>query len=174
MLQKSRSNNKVLLLGVLLVALLQTACAGFDKTPEPEKSFLSHSKLYRGQYDKVWRAVQIALSKYPIKINNIDTGVIETQSIPDNEVYKSPLGFDEHSSGRRYVIKARVIRMDPKDGDENSSAVKVIIKKDITLKRDFFAAPERLRSDGLEEKVVLYRIGRELLIDNVIEKAATR
>ncbi|MBC87244.1 MAG: hypothetical protein CL677_08710 [Bdellovibrionaceae bacterium] len=172
MLQTFSRKLNIRFIGVILGSLLFFGCAGFDKTPTPTLSFLSHSKLYRGSYDKVWRSIQIALSSYPIKVNNIDTGLIETRSVADNEIFKVPFEDSKASNGRRYIIKIRVIRMVPKDGNEQKSAVKVIVKKDITLKRDFFAAPERLRSNGIEEKTILYRVGRELLIDRVIEKAA--
>jgi hypothetical protein len=36
--------------------------------------------------------------------------------------------------------------------------------------RDFFSDPENIESDGMEEKVIFYRMGRELTIDEAIKK----
>jgi hypothetical protein len=47
----------------------------------------------------------------------------------------------------------------------------VNIAKLIERKRDFFSDPEILPSDGIEEKVIFYRMERELIIDEALKKA---
>ena len=50
-------------------------------------------------------------------------------------------------------------------------AVKVTVAKDVELKTDFFSDPKRLESDGLEEKVILYRIEKEISVERALQRA---
>jgi hypothetical protein len=36
--------------------------------------------------------------------------------------------------------------------------------------RDFFSEPETVDSDGLEEKIIFYRIERELVINDALKR----
>ena len=54
---------------------------------------------------------------------------------------------------------------------ERKAATKVTLTKDVTLQSDFFSDPKFLPSDGLEEKTILYRIGREIQIERALAKA---
>ena len=58
--------------------------------------------------------------------------------------------------------------------NEERSAVKVLVTKAPEIARDFFATPESLASDGLEENVVLYRIGREIALAKAMVRATEK
>jgi hypothetical protein len=53
------------------------------------------------------------------------------------------------------------------DGRES---VRVTIDKKMEILRDFFSEPEPLESDGLEEKVIFYRMERDLIINEALKK----
>jgi hypothetical protein len=55
---------------------------------------------------------------------------------------------------------------------EGREGIRVTINKNIEKKRDFFSEAEVLPTDGLEEKVIFYRMERELIIDEALKKAA--
>ncbi len=126
-----------------------------------------NQKVFYFPYDSVWRAAQLAL-KYPIAINNMDNGVLETDLVKADDGFLAPGEAKTPSSGVRYKItlvlaKGRV---------DNRDSVRVTVSKVIEKKRDFFSDPESLVSDGLEEMTIFYRIERELLIDEALKKNA--
>jgi|SRR6185312_8971083 len=147
-----------------------TACA--DKPIIPRKSAIaeaSQQRIYYFPYDSVWRATQLAL-KYPIAVNNMDNGIIETDTIHAIDGFQSPTAEKDPSSGIVYKITLTL----SKGRFDGREAVRVNIRKKIERHRDFFSAAEDLESDGLEEQVIFYRIERELVIEDALKKAAEK
>jgi len=122
-------------------------------------------RVFNASFDKVWRAAQISLKAYPMQVNDIEKGVLETDWIRGYEIYKPPIAPKISANGLRYKIMLRTIK-GKIDGVE---AIKVTVQKAIEKRRDFFAEVEAPPSDGLEEAVILYRIEREITIDNALE-----
>lgn len=140
--------------------------------PTPEstaksKPKFSNLKIFYASYDNVWRAAQLAL-KYPVSVNNMDNGILETDYIKADDGFMSPDDPKQLSSGIRYKITMILAR----GKVEGRESVRVTINKAIEKKRDFFADPESLPTDGLEEKVIFYRMERELTIDEALKRAA--
>jgi len=142
-----------------------TTMAPVSKTKPQQK--LIHQKVFYFPYDNVWRAAQLAL-KYPIAINNMDHGILETDFIKADDGFISPGEEKMPSSGIRYKITMTLV----KGKVEGRESVRITIQKQIEKKRDFFSEAEILMSDGLEEKTIFYRIERELIIDEALKKAA--
>lgn len=155
---------------LLLFCFLFTACA--DKPIIPHKSVIaqaSQQRVYYYPYDSVWRATQLAL-KYPIAVNNMDNGVIETDNVRAIDGFQSPIADKDPSSGIQYKITITLAK-GRYDGRE---AVRLNIRKKIERRRDFFSDAEELDSDGLEEQVLFYRIERELIIEDALKRAAAK
>lgn len=131
------------------------------------KSKLINLKVFYASYDNVWRAAQLAL-KYPVAVNNMDNGLLETDFIKADDGFIPPSDSKIPSSGIRYKITMILVK-GKVDGRES---VRVTINKLIEKKRDFFADAETLPTDGLEEMVLFYRMERELTIDEALKKAA--
>ncbi len=125
------------------------------------------SQIFNDEFEVVWRASQIALQKYPIKVNNIDKGELETDWVQGYEIWTPPFQPKLKPGGTQYRMSLRTI----KGRINNESAVKVTIQKFIEKKRDFFADVETPPSDGFEEKALLYRIDREIQIDRALQLA---
>lgn len=123
------------------------------------------SQEFTATYESVWRAAQISL-RYPIAINNMDTGQLETDWIRALEGFMAPDQKKPPSSGIRYKLNLSLVR--GKRG--NRPSVRVVVRKKMERQRDFFSDPENLVSDGLEEKVILYRIERELILQEGLKK----
>lgn len=118
-------------------------------------------KVFDETYETVWKAAQLALSKYSIRVNDMDSGIFETQSIHGDKAWLSPNVEKAISGGQRYKISVRILKGTKKSG---APATKVIILKRAEIQRDFFSEVEKLPSDGLEELAIMYRIERELEI----------
>ena len=112
----------------------------------------------------VWKSCLIVLGKYPLKSYDEESGVIETDFIKGEDAWISPHKKKYVPGGYRYKLNLRVI----KGKANNKNATKVIVLKQSELQKDFFAEPEKIQSDGLEELALLYRIERELALEKAL------
>jgi hypothetical protein len=154
--------------GVGFVLCFLTACSTPSTTPNSLKESAEPQERILGEsYDDVWRAVQLAMGNYPIKVNNQDAGVLETEVIRGDSAWVSPGQKRPQTGGFRYRIIVRVIKGRT---ERNMPAAQVTILKMAELQRDFFSAYERIPSDGLEELALMYRIEREISIEKALRK----
>ena len=155
---------------ILLLSLVAgTGCSLFDTPADPEaglRKAASKQRVFFASYDLVWRAAH-AVIKYPIAVDNQDTGVLETEYIKGIDGWLPPESKAPPSSGNRYKITL-LFAKGKTDGRE---ATRVTIDKRIEVLKDFFSEPEQVESDGLEEKIIFYRIERELVINEALKKA---
>lgn len=153
----------------LSLLIFGAGCALVDTPPEKSQEVLkkqTRQKVFLAPYDEVWRAAHTAL-KYPIVNENQDTGMIETEYIKANEGFIAP-EQKIPSSGLRY----KIIMLLAKGKTQGRESVRVTIDKKIEKLRDFFSDAEDLNSDGLEEKILFYRMERELTISKGLKKAS--
>lgn len=127
-------------------------------------------KVFFGKYEDVEAALKLAMLKYPQRVDNTEAGIFETDYVKGDARFHPPHNSAEFSSGYRYRILIRLVR----GKSEKTPAVKVVVVKQIEQVHDFFADPGSIPSDGLEESVILYRIGRELVINKALQKAAEK
>lgn len=151
-------------LSLFLLMGCETLKEGVESSNEVVKK-QSRQKIFLSEYDEVWRAAHTAL-KYPISNENQDTGVIETDFIKAQDGFIPP-EQKIPSSGLRYKIYMYFA----KGRTQGRESVRVTVDKRIEKLRDFFSDAENMASDGLEEKVLFYRIERELLIMKGLKKA---
>ena len=139
--------------------------------PAPEaKSELNPStmqRIYFAPFDRVWRASH-AILKYPIANENPDAGHIETEFIKGLDGFLPPEKNKQPSAGLRY----KLILNFAKGRTEGRESTRLTIDKKIEVLRDFFSEPEAVYTDGLEEKVLFYRIERELVIFEALKKVS--
>lgn len=159
---------KFLVLG--MVTLGFSGCALFEQKAGPKPVTGPQEKVFFASFDDVWRATQLALQSptaYPLRVNNMDTGVLETEPIKGAQAWSPPHVTDPPTGGVSYRLSVRVI----KGNLSGRQAFKVTVLKEASIQRDFFSEPEPIVSDGLEEKIILYRIDRELQIDRALKRA---
>lgn len=169
MLHTAHLISKIIFVSVLATAL--TSCSLFDKPPErPDRLIkqIAPQRIYFANYDLVWTAAHAAL-RYAIAQENIETGVIETEFIKGMDGYMAPNQLKPASAGVRYKLILLFAKVKSENGKES---VRVTIEKRIERLRDFFSEPETIETDGLEEKVIFYRMDRELIIRDALKKAA--
>lgn len=147
-----------------------SACALFEDRRGPATFAGAREQVYYATFDEVWKASNVVLQAYPLRISNMDQGILETDSIRGNQVWSPPYKPEGTGAGESYRIQLRVA----KGNISNRSAIKVSILKDTQVQVDFFSDPKSKPSDGFEERVLLYRIGREIQIDHALVKAQKR
>ncbi len=155
---------------VLFLGVFNQACSLFSGASTPlqkEPITAPPQRVFQFNYDRVWKAAQKAMVRYSLAINNIDKGILETDMIKGEDTWMPPYVLKRPSSGLQYRVSLRVT----KGKSENHPATRVTVIKKPELFRDFFSESEKIPSDGLEELVILYRIDRELLIEDALTKA---
>lgn len=162
-LTQARVFKTTLALGLLFFL---TGC--LSNNVKSEKPSTPNQRVYYGEYNDVEMAIRASMKKYPVKEDNLDAGIFETDFIKGDRMYRAPGSHERIESGVRYRISIHTIR----GKVEGKTATQLIIKKLIEKTRDFFAEAELLGSDGLEENIIFYRIQRELTIAKAIRRAA--
>jgi hypothetical protein len=156
----------------LLAACLVSGC-GTTATGKLERRLKVGepvSRVYFAKYEEVEAALKLSMIKYPPRVDNTEAGVFETDYVRGDARFRPPHSNEAYSSGYRYRLIVRMVRG---RADEKPS-VKVQILKQIEIVRDFFASPDPMPSDGLEENVILYRVGRELNVNRAIQRSTEK
>ncbi len=104
----------------------------------------------------------LTLEDYPIETENNEQGYLKTEPVLENTIWKPP--FPIKKTEGKYTLDIRLI----KGRSDDEPVVKVQIFKKIKVQKGFIAEPEIMPSSGLEEKAILYRIFRELKIEQAI------
>lgn len=171
---KNVSKTPLILLSLLWISstLLLSSCALLDsqetKANRKRSNILPPSRVYNYSFDSVWKAALVVL-KYSITDQNQETGHIETDYVkPSDGGWVRPDGATNISAGMRYKIAMSLVRVQT---DNGKVGVKVTVDKKLERIKDFFSDPEAIDSDHLEEKSILYRLERELVIEDAIKKA---
>jgi hypothetical protein len=162
------SKGRLLKPSFLFLVFLLAGCELFPQKKSPhvaDNLNRPFQQEFIASYEAVWRAAQISV-RYPISLNNMDTGQLETDWIRALEGFIPPDQKKAPSSGMRYKIILTLVR----GRKANRPSVRVTLKKLVERQRDFFAEPESIATDGLEEKVILYRMERELIIQEALKK----
>lgn len=158
-------------LAALLVGCLGLAgCASATEKLEAKQTDGPFSRVYYANYEDVEIALKQAMIRYPQKIDNTEAGIFETDYIKGDARFKPPHKSTLFSPGFRYRLLVRLVR----GRTDEKPAIKVQITKKPEVVRDFFSDADSVKSDGLEEQVILYRIGRELQLAKAIAKASDK
>lgn len=152
---------KIPLVGVFLLL----GCAS-QPTSEPFTT-----RLYIGTYDDVWLAALKSLNDYPLRVSNKDSGRIATETVngPYNDLlfaYPSPI---EQPERFRYSLKLSFAKLVSEK--TNQPLVRVRVIKELEQFQDFYTGWLPYPSDGLEEKILLYRIEQVLGMEKALSKA---
>jgi hypothetical protein len=97
----------------------------------------------------------------------MDQGLLETDTIRGYKVWGPPFKSEAAANNDTYKLNIKVV----KGALGKAQATKVTILKDTDHQVDFFSDPKAMPSDGLEEKMILYRIGREIQVERALAKA---
>ena len=153
-----------------LLAFVFSGCASATQKLEAKQSDGPYSRVYYANYEDVEIALKQAMIRYPQKIDNTEAGIFETDYLKGEARFKPPHKPAVFSPGYRYRILVRLVR----GRTDEKSAIKVQITKKPEVVRDFFSDADSVKSDGLEEQVILYRIGRELQLARAIARASDK
>lgn len=149
---------------LLFFSFFVIGCA--SQTPRPEPYY---TRLYPGTYDEVWTAALKALNDYPLKLSNKDSGKIQSEIVngPYNDLmFTHPEGL-ELPERFRYAIRLNFAKLAT---DDRQALTRVRIIKELEKFNDFYTGWTSLPSDGIEERVLLYRIEHLLQMEKQLSK----
>ena len=144
-----------------------SGCVSATQKLEAREGDAPYSRVFYANYEDVEIALKQSMIRYPQKVDNTEAGIFETDYIKGEARFKAPHKQGAFSPGYRYRLLVRLVR----GRTEDRPAIKVQITKKPEVVRDFFSDAESANSDGFEEQVILYRIGRELQLARAIARA---
>lgn len=149
----------------ILFFLILMGCAS-QPTPKPY-----YIRIYPGSYDEVWPAALRALADYPLKISNKDTGQIESELVngPYNDLLFTYPERIELPERFRYSVNFNFAKF---TGDDHRPLTRIRIIKKLERFQDFYTGWIAFPSDGLEERILLYRVEQILRMDKLLAKQA--
>lgn len=126
------------------------------------------SKVFYTDYDKVWKALMLTMESYSVEEEDQEKGFLRTARRGGNKLWTPPFPEERSSSGTQAdVIFVYLTRG---QNEDDVPGVRVSVLKKSFVRKGFLTEAERIPSHGLEEKVILYRILREIEIEKFIMK----
>ena len=123
-------------------------------------------KIYQANYEYTWKVALAEMQRYPLSIINKEAGTITTdriQAISDRYETQSVIENMETRSEVKFYLDVRIRELPPENGIPQTE---VSVTKYITQFTQL-GSPKPLRSDYLDEKVILHRIKRLLEIERL-------
>ena len=139
---------------ILLFPLLISCTSLQDST--------SYQVAFKAPYSLVWQATLLAMQTYPIAKEDLEGGILTTKTIRRYSVWTPPPKSIQKTNNRHYKINIFLEK-----GKKND--VKVHIIKNEFIDRDFIQHSVPVASNGLEERVIAYRIQREILLEQKLK-----
>jgi len=126
---------------------------------EPDQRF---QRIYFSDQETVWQGVIEALKSYPIDISNRETGVVQTRW-KDNT---AEANLSDNFGGSPVYLKAQFrYRVNIVEGAyQGRPAIRVSVRKEQLVNQDALDGWRRVPSNGVEERTLLYRLGRIVLM----------
>ena len=146
---------------LFFISFLFSACTTLDSL---DTDLHPISKIFHADFQRVWRATILALEDYPIASEDNEKGSLQTEKIPDEKIWQFPAKQKKKIEAAYYTLHIQLVKGKLK----KRSVVKVSVLKKIKVQKGFIEGSTRQASDGLEEKAILYRIARELKIEQGI------
>jgi hypothetical protein len=162
--------NALLAAVLIAVGFSQTGCVTATQKLEARQTEGPYSRVFYANYEDVEVALRQSMNRYPQKVDNTEAGIFETDFIKGEARFKPPHKIVNYPPGYRYRLLVRLVR----GRTDERPAIKVQITKKVEVVRDFFSDADSLKTDGLEEQVILYRIGRELQLARAVAKASDK
>lgn len=150
-------------------SLVFSSCSLFEKRAETADQAIekaSNQKVFFAPYDQVWKAAHTTL-KYTIATDNQDYGLIETDFVKAVDGWLPPYKNKPDLPGSRY----KLIFTFAKGKTNGRESTRVTLEKKIEVFKSIISDTQTVSSDGQEEKIIFYRMEREIIIAQALKKA---
>lgn len=153
---------------ILSLIFFFMSCTSYEHFKRVTEEFDIPSQVYKADFTQTWQAVIQVMKKYDIAYQNQESGQIKTRWM-DNTLQ---VNFADSFAGRD-AVKAAEIKLVVNVAQGFSfgrKVTKVTIFKRQRVENDFLQGWKEEPTDGIQEKTLLYRIGRIIQNDNELRK----
>lgn len=120
------------------------------------------SYFFKASYNQVWDALQVAMGAYPLDVNDKKNGLIKTQKLSANEIWRAPFESPPPSNYTQILI-VEIFRIDRR-------TTQVLIEKKGQAQVDFVGSTESFSSSGWEELRLFYKAQRHIDMERVLRR----
>ena len=149
-------------------ALTLHGCSSYENFRHVTEDLEIPSQVYKADYNKVWIEVMKITNKYPREVYNQDAGIIKTRWI-DNTLelnFADSFGSNDAVKSAEFKLIINVVK-----GYRGSKEVsKVTVFKRQRVEQDFLQGWKVIKTDGILEKAILYRLERSLAIESKLQE----
>lgn len=154
------------ILAIILLTLC--GCSSYENFKHVSEELEIPSQLYRADYNKVWKEVLKTTSVYEREVYNQEAGIIKTRW-KDNTLelnFADSFGSNDAVKSAQFKLIINVVK-----GFRGTKEVtKVSVFKRQRVEQDFLQGWKVIRSDGILERSILYRIERALAIEEKLQE----
>lgn len=144
-----------------------SACSSYKKFQYLSEEFEIPSQIFKADFNEAWQAVVKVMKKYDLAYHNQEAGVIKTRWI-DNTLelnFADSFGKNDSVKAAKFKIVLNIVK-----GYRGSREVsKVTVYKRQLVEQDFLQGWKEVPTDGIVERTILYRIEREIEINNKLK-----
>ena len=83
---------------IALTLAVTSACALFQERAGPPTFIGPRDQVFPASFEEVWKAVNLVLQPYPLRISNMDQGILETDTVRAFRVSPRNLYFSASGS----------------------------------------------------------------------------
>ena len=148
--------------------IFANSCTSYKQFQEITQEFEIPSKIFPHTYALTWQAVVSVMTNEDLEVTDQEAGVLKTRW-KDNTIelnFADSFGNSDSVKAAKYKLIITVVK-GFRGGREVS---KVTVFKRQMVEHDFLQGWKIIRSDGILEKAVLYRIERRLFIETKLQK----
>jgi hypothetical protein len=143
-------------------------CSSYENFKQVSEDFEIPTQVYRADYNKVWQEVMKITNKYDREVYNQEAGVIKTRWM-DNTLelnFADSFGSNDAVKSAQFKLIINVV----KGFRGNKEVSKVTVFRRQRVEQDFLQGWKVIRSDGILEKAILYRLERALVIESKLQE----
>jgi hypothetical protein len=160
---------KLWLLGTIF---LIHSCSSYQQFQFLAEEHEIPSQVFDADYTQTWQAVLQVMRNYNLALQNQEAGVIKTRW-EDNTVelnFADSFGTGDAVRAARFMLVVNVV----KGFRGNREVCRVTVFKRQMVEQDFLQGFKVIPTDGILEKTILYRIGRNIHIENQLKTIEER
>lgn len=152
---------------LILILFFGLSCTSYEKFKKITEELEIPSEIYNADFNQTWQAVIQVMKKFDLSYQNQESGKIKTRWM-DNTLQ---VNFTD-SFGSSDAVKAAEFKLMVNVAEGYSygrKVTKVTIFKRQRVENDFLQGWKEKTTDGIQEKTLLYRVGRLIENDNKLK-----
>lgn len=153
---------------LVVTPLVFTGCSSYENFKYVTEDLEIPTQVYRSDYNKVWLEVMKVTNKYPREVYNQEAGVIKTRWIDNTLELNFADSFGSNDSVKSAEFKLIINIVKGYRGTKEVS--KVTVFKRQRVEQDFLQGWKIIKTDGILEKSILYRLERALAIESKLQE----